>query len=49
MTPKHSSAFQDAEGRTLRTEGTVWIAVGFALAFGLMVTIVYAMAILSRP
>ena len=49
MTPKHSSAFQDVEGRTLRTEGTVWIAVGFALAFGLMVTICYAMAILSRP
>ena len=49
MTPKHSSAFQDAEGRTLRTEGTVWIAAGFLLALGLMVTIVYGMAILSRP
>ena len=48
MTPKHSSAFQDVEGRT-RTKGTAWIAVGFLLAFGLMVTIVYAMAILSRP
>ncbi len=46
---RHSSAFQDVEGRTLRTEGTVWIAVGFLLAFGLMVTIVYGMAILSRP
>ena len=45
---RHSSAFQDVEGCT-RTEGTVWIAVGFLLAFGLMVTIVYGMAILSRP